>query len=442
MSVHLRRNFVVLLSGNGLSSIFGFFTLAFNARALGPELLGVLALLQSFVVVVSSIFSFDTWQPVIKFGAEAQASKDDEKLRDIVVLGFLYDLVGAFAATAVGVAIVLFGLPFLGITSEYQYFAAIFSASIIFVSYSTAKGVLRLFGRFDLLTAIQTGISAAGLAVAVLLWHFQATFIAYVISYASLIVVQSFLIFTVVIVLWYSGDLPSLAAPRFDDQALSKAFMWFSWSTSGLSTLNVLRQHADSFVLATMLGPAATGIYKVASQIASLVSRIGDPLQQVVFPEIATLVAKSEHARLRKILVSAIILGIVSLSFVVSGAAVFGEIAIQIVGGTGYAAATIPLLWLVLSNGLAVTGFYLRPTVVTLISPEAYLYYSFIASLIFVAALYLSIDGFGIAGAGLAQVVFTIVWYFLNFSAISRRLHFKRQDFARALDDIINRLRR
>jgi hypothetical protein len=98
MFSRVRRNVVILLTGNGIASLLGFAALTFNARALGPEQLGILGLLQAFVVV-TSVFSFDTWQPVIKFGAEAQAAEDGERLRDIVMFGFVYDLAGALAAT-------------------------------------------------------------------------------------------------------------------------------------------------------------------------------------------------------------------------------------------------------------------------------------------------------------------------------------------------------
>ena len=441
MLSRVRRNVAILLGGNGIASLLGFAALAFNARALGPDQLGVLALLQAFVVVVTSVFSFDTWQPVIKFGAEAQAANDSERLRDIVMLGFVYDLAGALAATVIGFAIVVFSLPLIGIEPQYQTFAGIYCITILFSSYSSAKGVLRLFGRFELLTAVQVGTSATSLAAAVSLWFFQAPFTAYVVTYAGLIAAQSCAIILVAIALWRSNQLPTLIAPRFNDHLLRKAFMRFSWSTSGLSTLNVVRQSADAFVLAALLGPAATGIYKIAPQIASLVSRFGDPLQQVMFPEIAGLIAQGEHLRLRRILASVFLAGMALLVVVVTGAAVGSDMAVQVVGGAAYTAAAVPLLWLACAHGLTVSGFYLRPTVVTLIGPAAYLGYNLVATVVFIPALYFGIILFGIAGAGFAQAAFTVVWFVLNAGALTKQLKITPSDFSDAFRHLAKQVR-
>jgi len=441
MFSRVRRNVAILLGGNGVASVLGFVSLAFNARALGPEQLGVLALLQAFVVVVTSVFYFDTWQPVIKFGAEAQAAKDGERLRDIVMLGFVYDLAGALAATVIGFAIVIFSLPLIGIEPQYQTFAKIYCVTILFSSYSSAKGVLRLFGRFELLTAVQVGTSATSLAAAASLWFFQAPFTAYVVTYAGLTAAQSCAIILVAIALWRSHQLPTLIAPRFNDLLLRKAFMRFSWSTSGLSTLNVVRQSADAFVLAALLGPAATGIYKVATQIASLVSRFGDPLQQVMFPEIASLIAQSEYLRLRRMLVSAFLAGMALLIVVVTGMAVIGGMAVQVVGGAAYTAAAVPLLWLTFSHGLLASGFYLRPTVVILISPATYLVYYIAATVVFIPALYFGITLFGIAGAGLSQAAFTVIWFALNANVLANRLKITPSDLKDAFRHLAKRVR-
>ena len=433
MFSRVRRNVAILLGGNGIASLLGFAALAFNARALGPELLGILALLQAFVGIVSKLFSFDTWQPVLKFGAEAQAANDDARLRDVVVLGFLYDLAGAVAATVVGFAIVAFGLPFFGIEPQYQVFATAFAATLLFGATSSATGLLRLFGRFGLITGIQVGASAIGLVAAAALWLFNAPFSAYVVIYAGLNAAQSCAVLVVVTTLWRRHRLPTLFAPRFEDRALRRAFLQFSWSTSALSTINVLRQNADAFIIAVILGPAATGLYKVASQIASLINRFGDPLQQALFPEIAGLIATGDLGRLRRILVRAFFAGMALLTVLVAGTAIFADLAVRVVGGADYAAAAAPLLWLALAYGLSVAGFYIRPTVVTLIGPVFHLITYLVATAAFIPALYFGISAFGIAGAGLSQVAFTVVWFALNAIALTNRLKITPSDFNAAL---------
>lgn len=422
MFTRVRRNVAILLGGNGIASMLGFAALAFNTRALGPELLGILALLQAFVGVVSKLFSFDTWQPVLKFGAEAHAANDNARLRDVVVLGFLYDLAGAVAATVAGFSIVAFALPIFGIEPQYQVFAAVFAATLLFGTTSSVSGLLRLFGRFGLITGIQVGASAGGLVAAVALWLFNAPFTAYVIAYASLIAAQSCAVLVVGAILWRRHRLPTLFAPCFEDRKLRRAFLQFSWSASALSTINVLRQNADVFVIASLMGPAATGLYKVAAQLASLITRFGNPLQQALFPEIAGLIAKGDLGRLRRMLAVAFLAGMALLVVIVVGAATLGDMAVQLVGGAQFTGAAAPLFWLAVAYGLSVAGFYIRPIVVNLIGPVFHLFTYLIATVAFIPALYLGVTAFGVAGAGLSQVAFTVVWFMLNGAILARRL--------------------
>lgn len=438
----VRRNVKILLGGNGITVLLGFATLSFNARALGPELLGILALLQAFIGTTSKFFSFDTWQPVLKFGAEARSSNDDSLLRDVLVLGFLYDLAGAVAATLVGFSIVFIGLPSFGIDQQNQVFATIFAATLLFNVTSSVLGLLRLFGKFGLITGIQVTASATGLFAAIALWFFNAPFINYVIAYAMLSAAQSCAFLVGGAALWRRLHIPTPFAARLRNRTLRQAFLQFSWSTSAMSSINVLRQNADAFVIAALLGPAATGLYKVAIQIASLITRFGDPLQQALFPEIAKLVAKREYGRLRRILVEAFFAGITLLTVFVAFTSIFAEMAVEIVGGVNFSAAAAPLLWLALAYGLSVAGFYIRPTVVTLIGPLYHLKTYLAAIVAFMPALYFSINAFGIAGAGLAQVMFTFVWFMLNSVALVRRLKIMKKDLIEGLRQLLGRLLR
>jgi O-antigen/teichoic acid export membrane protein len=118
----------------------------------------------------------------------------------------------------------------------------------------------------------------------------------------------------------------------------------------------------------------------------------------------------------------AFIAGLVLLAVVVAGTAVFSPMVVKLVAGPDFSAASAPLLWLALAYGLSVAGFYIRPTVVTLIGPAYYLITFVLATFAFMPALYFSITNLGIAGAGLAQFSFTLVWFILNIFAIARRL--------------------
>jgi O-antigen/teichoic acid export membrane protein len=421
----LRRNVAIILSGNAVVAVLGFATLALNARALGPELLGVMALLQAFTGVVGRVFSFDTWQPTIRFGTEALVADDKERLRDIIALGFVFDCSAAITATLTAFVVIAVALPFVGIASENQTYVTIYAVTLLLGVSSTATGVLRLFNRFAVFSGIQVVAAAAALVAATLLFALEAPFLYYVVTYAGITAAQSLGTVVSAVILSKRRALPPFRSAKLSNLSLFRSFAGFSWASSGMSTINVLRQNADTFLLAAVLGPAATGVYKVAVQIASLILRVADPMQQALFPEVSSLAARGDLTTLRRLLLRGCLISTAFALCAFAGVALFGGFAIQLVGGPAYADAEAPLLWLTLAYGLAISGFWVRPTVVTLIGPQFHFLTYVIAAAAFAPALYFGIGHMGLTGAGLSQVVFNLVFFITNLLALQRR--FRRQ---------------
>ncbi|MCG5484571.1 MAG: oligosaccharide flippase family protein, partial [Sinorhizobium meliloti] len=80
-----------LLTGNILSSVIGLIGFALTARALGPAGYGILALCFSYTRAVERIVSFQSWQPLIKYGAHSLAENADDatELRALLKFGLL-----------------------------------------------------------------------------------------------------------------------------------------------------------------------------------------------------------------------------------------------------------------------------------------------------------------------------------------------------------------
>src|SRR3546814_17236584 len=63
-------NIAHLMSGNLASGLISLAAIALTARALGPASYGILALAIAYVRVVERLVTFQSWQPLIKYGAE------------------------------------------------------------------------------------------------------------------------------------------------------------------------------------------------------------------------------------------------------------------------------------------------------------------------------------------------------------------------------------
>ena len=87
----LLRNTSYLLTGTAGASFLALVALALTARSLGPELLGVLAMIQAYAGMVDRA-RIETWPALIKYGAEALEEERYDDFKSLIKFGFLVDV--------------------------------------------------------------------------------------------------------------------------------------------------------------------------------------------------------------------------------------------------------------------------------------------------------------------------------------------------------------
>src|SRR5574338_1715807 len=97
----LARNSAYLAGGMAASALFMMLAAVVNARALSAREFGLLVLFQSATMLVATLMSFATQQPIIKLGASALADGNLEQLGRIIGLGLLLDALAAVVATII-----------------------------------------------------------------------------------------------------------------------------------------------------------------------------------------------------------------------------------------------------------------------------------------------------------------------------------------------------
>ena len=96
----LVKNAGYLVSGNMVAAGLGLVALALSARALGPELLGLLALIEAYAALVDRLIRLEPWQALIKYGADVLERNGQDDFRSLLKLGVLIDICGALISAA------------------------------------------------------------------------------------------------------------------------------------------------------------------------------------------------------------------------------------------------------------------------------------------------------------------------------------------------------
>lgn len=327
----LFRNAGILLSGDVVSKLFGLVSLALTARALGPEQFGILVLVQTYAEIMGRLTSFQAWQGLIKYGAEALERNQTEAFKGFVKIGTLLDVGSGIAGTILAVCAASWVGRRLNWDEETVRMAVCYSFILLLNLTGTPTGIIRLFDKFKLF-ALQKTASAAikliavgaaylnesGLWTYVVIWMVTEIF-----NYVLLLFMGHFLLYQKGFGQWWRKRTPNW-----------RPFFSFTWWTNLSSTLDIPVKQLDVFIVSAVVSLEGVGIYKIFKQVAQIVTKLADPFYQAIYPQFATMIATDREVQATKmagkmgILLFGVCLPIVVLLSLTSSrwlALVFGE---------------------------------------------------------------------------------------------------------------------
>jgi O-antigen/teichoic acid export membrane protein len=428
----LRRNMGVLLTGGVATTGFGVLTLALNARALDPALLGSLALIQSYVIILGRVFSFDTWQGLIRFGAEAHERGDAIGVRAIVSFAMLFDAGSALAAGTAGL-ILLFGFGGLLHLAPEHYPAAAFYTAALFLQLPGAPiGLMRLLNKFNWQTSIAVAEGAAKLAAAAVLYAIHAPFVAYVYSYGAILIAGNLIRIGAALLLFRAETGSLRLASAQEMKLVARRFVAFSGGSWLTGTLNVTRRDGTTLVVGALLGPAGAGFYAVAQRIVAPIRDVADMLRQALFPDLSKLVARAEHAKVMAVLRRVLLYTIPVAVLTLGGILVLGHLGIRVIAGPGYERAFWPLVELGIACCLYICMPALSSLVILYAGMRAYTLGAFAAAAVWAATFTVPMWMWGIEGAGIGEVIFLSTWIAINVTLFRRAFRRKAAEAAAA----------
>ena len=362
----IAANTGLMVGAKFFSVTMGLCTLWIATRALSMEAFGIVVFLHAYMLFFSEVATFQNWQAIIRFGADDQKANDSEGLAKLIKFGVKLDAISAVLAYFGSLA--LFGLvvviveifPSIGpdggtSVADLQKYAAIYCLVVLARQTSTSVGVLRLFDRFQILAIeamIMPAIRLLGSLYALYagwgLYGFLAVwFFASLISYIALILTGA----------WELHGRKMLGRVLRAKSSLMKQRkgLWSFFIKSNVdSTLAAGTLHLPALLVMVFFGPVYTGLFRIAEEVAKLLSEGFKLLDQVIYPELAKMIVNGDADKIWRIVMrSALILLSVGLAMSVF-VAVFGPYLLGTVFPKDYSASA-PLAAL-LVPAAALTG--------------------------------------------------------------------------------------
>lgn len=404
------RNTSYLLTGTAAGSFLALISLALTARALGPEQLGILAMIQAYVSMVDRA-RIEVWPALIKYGAEALEAERYDEFRSQMRFGVLVDLCSAVFATSLAVAGVFAAGWWFDWAPQTVQMAGVFSLSILFRMSSMPTAVLRLFNRFGL-DAVQdivtNSLRVLLVAIAYLagagLWAFLLITMTAIILNSTVLTIVGWR------VLWQQGHRGFMSSSCKGITRRCPGIWGFIWSLNAGNIARRSTREVDVLFVGGVLDPAAASLYHVAKKLGEVLVLAGTPIQQVVYPELARLWARADAIRFRRT-VSQVDLGSggLGVAFLIV-IALNAELFITLSMGAQFTDAAGPLMLQTFGVVVFLFGTALRPALFSMGMQKRYLQIVTVSTVGFYVTLLAAVPAFGIYGAPLAHIIYNLVW--------------------------------
>lgn len=347
----IRRNLVTVMSSTVIAGLIGLATLAVNTRVLGVAEIGTIAAVQGYALLVAGLLTLSTQLPLMQMGTQAIERDAIPELYALVRYALVLDLLmGITAVVAVGLCVGPVG-EWLGIGTYIREGLAFFALAMLFSTFASSNGLLRLIDRFDLLRTIEVSGALSLFVAVVVLGALEAPLDYYLAAYA--------LVFGATACLRYLSARLALSRryPRpMSRETLSseqrRSFFRFALNSSFAVTIETVRNNGDVVAVSSLFGREAMGVYAVAKQAAGAIRKFSGFTSLVSFVEMNRLIARGETAESRRVFehllkVCAFVGGIAFLT-----AIVVGEMALRLAFGPTYAEGYWILVILVAAAGI------------------------------------------------------------------------------------------
>ena len=302
----IAKNTGLMFGGKGTGAILNVLVLVVVGRALPTDLFGTLLIIHAAMLTAGELGTFKSWQALIKFGVPHVKSDNVEGLHKLLRFSIGLDGVSVIFACLVAELFLFFGHGLIGLSAEHRWLAMAYCLLILLRQRSTAIGTLRLIDRFDLLAAhavvmpavrlagsVIAALSSGGLAAFVLVWA-----VASLVNYA---------------VLWFfagrelhrAGWLQGLFSKPPSIRAPEAGLWAFAWTANIDASIAVAKQELPVLLAGGVLGTAYAAVFKVAVQIASVLVRGTQQLDEVIYPELAHMIHNGEARRIWPLVIKA-----------------------------------------------------------------------------------------------------------------------------------------
>ena len=290
------KNFGVVLRGQGIAAIFTLVATVLMANALSATEFGLVILLHTYVLAVRGFLNFRTYEAIVRFGVPLHENGENKNLKRLFRTTTLIDMSSGIVATLVGVGAASADGVFLHWDDRMISLATLYSLVMLTTVANTPNGILRLYDRFDALSVfymVGPAIRITGVSVA---WMMDASMYVFISIWAIAYVLENSWLFI-------RGHL-ELKKHIKDSIWQGMGWRGENWRETLKTThefrhfmtvlywqtnIDLLPKHLSVLLAGSLLGPAAAGMFRLARDFSSILTKPAMMLREVLFPDLTRI---------------------------------------------------------------------------------------------------------------------------------------------------------
>jgi O-antigen/teichoic acid export membrane protein len=417
------RNIAHLLSGNIASTAVGLASVALIARGLGPVDYGTFALTFSYTQAVERLVSFQSWQPLIRYGAELNDDEHRDDFKRLLKFGLMLDLSGSLAAWLIAISLALGGQHLFGWSVDTLKVVIVYSTVLLFGITGMPTAVLRLAGRFRMVAYGQVGGAVIRLAACAVGYAAGADLLQFAVIWMATQVLSTLTTLAIALHVLRKQNIRGLARAPLRGVAQRFPGLWrFTWTANLSLTLWSSAQQFDTLIVGALAGPQSAGLYHIAKRAGRLAQQVGAQVQAVVYPEVARLWAQGAVTEFRKVVRQVELalagMGVVMVAIVTVAAGPLIYLAV----GPQFAGAAPLLIAQIVAMALAICGSVTRSALLAMGRQRQVLQAVIASTVVFHAVAFSLVPVIGAMGANLAHIALGTTWLIGLLIAFRRAL--------------------
>lgn len=384
-----------LLGGRGFNAVLSLLYLAIAARTLGTDGFGHFALIIALGQAVTGFSSFQTWQFIVRWGADPEnPGVDIARAREATGFAVALDLLSFAGGTIAAAVLVLTAPLWLDVPAQLLWLTFWYCVISVATIRTTPTGMLRLhneYGRATWAEAVQPVIRAVGAGLA---WWLMPDVTGFILAFAASEIGTALALWAVAV----RVQPLSLASVSLKAIPARHKGVWrFVVSTNLSSSLAVAGKQVMILLVGTFGGAYLAGGFRIANQLGVALIALAQTISKAILPELVQ--SKSGAVEIARRMAN--IAAIAGVTAVVT-AILFGRPGLALIAGDEFTGFYWAMIILSIAGAVELVGASLESLLISAGKAHVAFLVRLVPTILALVMLEAAIDWKGAQGAGFA----------------------------------------